>query len=187
MRRNSIGLLASLAIVLSCCGGAEDTPLLTGGGPDASVQDAATKDTGARADVTSDAPGVRDSGPMKSMVSCGMTSCTVPDQLCCRTGLFNAYMYTCQGQSDSCSGLKIPCDKAANCDSLGFPGQVCCAHITPQGVDSIADSVSCRPAGQCNLMNSSIILCDPKAPNSCPAGMMCTLSTGTIPGYYFCK
>lgn len=175
------------------CSGAEDSNIFAdapkdagSNNPDATVQDASSKDAaGDRMDMKDVRP---DMGPMKSYVSCGMNMCGVPEQLCCRGGQFMPYSYTCQSPGDPCVGLQIPCDKAANCDALGFPGQVCCAHYIPFGGNgTIADSVSCKPSNQCTQMQSSIILCDPKDQNPCPNGGQCVLSQGTIPGYYFCK
>jgi hypothetical protein len=183
--------------VLLACSGADQSNLIGPGGPgmDASSGSDATmnKDTGVsdtgQPVKDSDMPDVtmvKDAGPTKTQVSCGGNmNCSVPDQQCCRTGNLN-YSYSCQSSGDSCAGLVIPCDKAANCASLGQPNTVCCGHYVPYGQSTLVDMVSCKPIGQCTMQQSSIILCDPKDPNSCAVGT-CTLSMFTIPTYYFCK
>jgi len=183
----------ALSTALVCaCGGATDNPFLDSGNPtdssmsgDSSVQDGAN-DT-MKPDADANIPDVPiDTGPEKSSLYCGQAlMCSVPKEQCCRTGDFN-YQYQCQASGSQCNGLTIPCDKAKNCESLGMPNTVCCAHYVPNGQTTTVDMVSCKPVGQCTNMNASIILCDPNNVNSCPIGT-CTQSMITIPGYWFCK
>jgi hypothetical protein len=191
-----------LCLVLLCgCGGAEGSNLLGDGGSTStsdatsSADVAVAHDTGTGDDAQTgmdsgemkDAD-IKDTGPKGTPLYCGQSTCTVPDQECCRTGMLNAYSYTCQMPSAPCTnGLEIPCDKAANCASLGFPNMVCCGHYVPFGQNgSLVDKVSCQQASSCTQQQQSIILCDPKDLNACPIGM-CVQSMVTIQNYYFCR
>lgn len=174
------------------CGGAQDTSLFgsgrDAGGSDASSQDSSLQDATPPKDVQApqDVQPPPDSGPGKTQVHCGANlSCTVPDEECCRQGAFQ-YNYACETPG-SCIGLSIPCDRAQNCASLGFPGAVCCGHYSQQGRYVLVDQVQCTAAGQCTQQQSSTILCDPQDPNACPNPLTCQQSQVSIQGYFICR
>lgn len=128
----------------------------------------------------------KDSGPPTSTIHCGNASCTSPQETCCRS-FGTQYQCTAQNACGGLNTLSILCEKRQNCESLGMPGTVCCAHYTWNGQSGIADKISCTQLANCNQQTSSIVLCDPNDPSQCLQNQTCTLSQVTIPGYYFCK
>lgn len=184
-------------VCLAACGGTDANPLF--GGSDGSVQDTGNamdaiaaieggvKDAepvDARKDVV-DPP--KDSGPPTSSLACGNSSCTVPPEACCRTGVLNQYSYQCTNTPQTCTGLAIVCDKRQNCDTMGKPGSVCCGHYMFNGQSAIVNQVDCTQPANCTQQNNAIVLCDPNDSSQCLQGQTCVLSQTTIPGYYFCK
>jgi len=196
--RRALGTFAAAALgafTLVGCSGAEDTNLIgSGGGSDSGSpvdggvpSDSSITDTNPPKDVQPADVQPPDSGPPpKTPIYCGQSlTCSAPDQECCRQGFFQ-YTYACE-MPGQCVGMAIPCDRAQNCASLGMPGTVCCGHYSQQGMQTLVDSVECKPAGQCTQMQSSVIMCDPSDPNACPANTKCQLSQVSIPGYYICR
>jgi hypothetical protein len=183
------------ALGLAGCSGAEDTSLIGGGGG----KDGGSADTGSQGDSSvmdvqppkdvqvQDVQPPPDSGPPgKTSLYCGgNVTCTAPTEECCRQGFFQ-YTYACE-MPGQCVGMSIPCDRAQNCASLGMPGTVCCGHYSQQGMQTLVDAVSCKPAGQCTMQQQSVVLCDPNDPNACTGGLKCQLSQVSIPGYYICR
>jgi hypothetical protein len=145
---------------------------------DTSITDSSTPDTAADASDTSLGDSTLGDSGIGPTVACGMTKCAVPKEECCRTDASNGYAYMCTGLI--CAGLAIPCDDSRDC--INMPNTVCCGHY----VNAIINKVECTAAANCTQLQSGVVLCDPNDQNSCPTGT-CTLSTMTLPGYYFCK
>jgi hypothetical protein len=178
------------------CSGAQNTGL-QGPGSDASSNEdtGIASDTGAadtskpdgKSDMDAGMDVVQppiDSGPATSTIHCGNSSCTSPNETCCR----QQNNFNCTGQNGCGGGLSILCEKRQNCESLGLPGTVCCGHYSLNQLNqAIVDKIACTAPANCTQQLSSVVLCDPNDPSQCLQGQTCTLSTISIPGYYFCK
>jgi hypothetical protein len=180
------------------CGGAADSPLfahvpdeagsaLDGGGGntdartnagDSSFADAAKKDA---------QPLPVDSSVLDHGISCGGGECQVGTQECCRTEFTGGGVtFACVGRG-SCLGnnqIAIPCDDAADCTTLGQPGDVCCA-LAQQGA---VFQVACTSAQSCSIpAGANYILCDPNTPDACPTPRTCRSTTSATMPYTVCR
>jgi hypothetical protein len=197
--RRGFGSWALVCVACSVsCSGANVNPL-QGSGSDGSVEDTGNggSDTGVVDSSGMDVMALdagkdvveppKDSGPPKSSIGCGNSKCTSPDETCCRTGTFQQYVYQCTMPNGCNGGLSIVCDKRQNCESMGMPGTVCCGHYMFNGQSAVVNQVDCTQPSNCTQNNNAVVLCDPNDPTQCLQGQTCTLSTVTIPNYYFCK
>ena len=190
-----IGAVAALSFVLAACGDATDADLFgsppASGATDASSvpgRDGAAVDAGvdgARAnDAASADTSVPDTSVPAARVACGMQlSCNVPPDVCCRSIVNQQYQYTCTGSPSKCANpgdVVIACAQPKDCPNAG---DACCLDINQQNYPT---ATSCKPSAQCQTQIARP-LCDPNAPNICPNGWSCQLSSQTLPGYYFCR
>ena len=194
----------SASFLLAGCGGAADSDLLgtppDGNGADAGTDATATKDAGRDNNVPDTSPpppidATPDVAPPKSLIACGSAmnppkKCDALTELCCRTGTTSTYVYDCIADPKDCmnSGdVPFTCSNHENCVAQGLVGNVCCASIIGNGTGgSVAYDVSCTPTAKCTSGNSKLVVCNPNAPNPCPNGGSCKLSSLTLPSYYLC-
>ena len=195
-----IGAVAALSFVLAACGDATDADLFgsppASGATDASSvpgRDGAAVDAGvdgarandaASADTSVPDTSVPDTSVPAARVACGMQlSCNVPPDVCCRSIVNQQYQYTCTGSPSKCANpgdVVIACAQPKDCPNAG---DACCLDINQQNYPT---ATSCKPSAQCQTQIARP-LCDPNAPNICPNGWSCQLSSQTLPGYYFCR
>jgi hypothetical protein len=110
-------------------------------------------------------------------VSCGMTTCDAP-QFCCITVTNGDQMANCSTSPSDCStqgGTRLQCTSTAQCTG----GDVCCGQKMNS---SSYVEVSCQPS--CRNGNE-YIFCDPTAPDDCPSGTSCRMSS-ILPDYTVC-
>jgi hypothetical protein len=200
-----------VAVVLTGCGGAAQSDLLTPGGSDGGGgghRDVERPDGSDQADVTedhaADAPSDTthmmdtnppkdtappDTGPAHPPVYCGPsgTTCPVPGNECCVDTNTDPAAYECQATTSatSCSMMgRVPvfCDQTADC----APGFVCCGTKSSQyNYRVVACEKTCdSPYG------FKIVFCNPSAvPDICASvggGYTCQPST-LLPGYNICS
>ena len=192
--RFSLACLAGLLLV--ACGGSTDTDLFStppasnNQNPDASVTN---KDASSTPDSSEPGPdasiadtsmpdtNMPDTNPPGISIACGNSTCSNPPDVCCRSGGGGQYSYACVNDPNTnCANqgdVPIACTKEADCPNQG---DICCISLNNQNQPS---DVSCQPQNQC----FGGVACDPKAPNHCPNGLSCQISTLTLPGYYICK
>jgi hypothetical protein len=198
-----LAALAALALAVApACGGAASSDLFgsvstdggggqggpgSGGEGGSVFHDASSaNESGARdgglplADAT-----VVDSPRVDPGISCGSAECRVGADDCCRTAEAAGDSFRCvtRGACVQNNQLAIPCDDAADCATLGMPGTVCCA-VALQGT---VFQVVCKLPSDCPFTLGDFILCDPDAPDPCPAGGTCSPSGSTTVPYDYCK
>ncbi len=131
-----------------------------------------------------------DTGSSGAAVQCassaGGQTCSGGDHCCIgQPNPFSGGTYTCQSPTTPCNGVDLACSQTSDCRT----GEVCCASYSGAGGGGSAtvDSSACAAPSGCTAQTSHVILCDPSAPNVCPQGRSCQLSTYSLPGYYFCR
>lgn len=128
----------------------------------------------------------------KPVVACAAASCSLPSQVCCRSGPpTDLATFACAASVGDCvqpGDLPIPCDDARDCTALGHPGTVCCAQGTfdQNAQILIVSLVSCRSAGSCQG-EARRIICDSQAPGACTGSLTCKPSVSALPGYDLCQ
>ncbi|HEX7666573.1 MAG TPA: hypothetical protein VF407_18730 [Polyangiaceae bacterium] len=113
------------------------------------------------------------------------------DTVCCFSPEDKAGECVSGGADTNCPNdgeITIPCDDTADCDALGFSGDLCCVTVTGNGSGSaIASDVQCRPASDCKTSNNQTNLCDPNSTDPCPNGGACQISAVSVPNFYICR
>ena len=212
-RRGSVALAGPLALTavfgMVGCGGATASALLSDGGgvddarPDASADAPGQVDQGPAPDTSPPkdvvvpmevAPppidtGPPDTGPTLPPISCGGTTCSVPEGDCCfapNEGGGDG-TYSCQVPADAtgCSGdgnTPIECAGSADCPG----GEICCGTLNTE--DSGYVIVECTTS--CNPEEGQILFCGPGSTTdeaSCTAlGGTCGMSE-LLPGFTVCQ
>ena len=155
---------------------------------DASVPDVTIDQATPQPDASDAAPfdAADAAPPPMSPLSCGSATCNAYVEACCRTGVGTdaaAMSFKCVTDAADCKSnadLLVTCDRPANCEAQGHPGDVCCAWAP---VGQPAKSTGCAP--DCA---DATVLCDPGDDELCKAiGLSCGSSITTIVGFDLCK
>ncbi len=186
---------AILTLGLTACGGATETDLF--GIPPVTVDSGVVKDSGTDAKKDADVPDAPP--PATPIILCGppLTSpqakCDASKkEFCCRRGDAQPYKYGCETDETACADVNdvpIRCSTTQTCTGQGLIGSVCCGTlVASSGSGSVITNTSCVAPNTCVSGGSvgKAVLCDPNAPNNCPNGGTCKLSSQTMPGYYLC-
>jgi hypothetical protein len=148
-------------------GGGDDAPA---SGPDAEAAvDATANEASADAGV--------DSGHVARFVlGCGMTTCTIAGDVCCRDyGMTAPAGLSCARANDICplpGDLRFTCDDNDDCTVLGFPGSVCCGTLSSSGNIYFLGKTECSLAENC-VGPADVRLCDRNVSGQCPTGKPC--------------
>jgi len=148
-----VALLTAGAGFLAC--GGDDASSPNGSGNDGSADSTANGDSGSTGDTGSAADGGTQANPDPGKVTCGNTTCNVPEQFCCIHP--DASIQTCDdagpgvGPGTCGNGSQIYCDESADCPDAGVNDpQVCCVQLTvrpPRG--GMTYNNNCRAALSC--------------------------------------
>jgi len=188
------GVLASSAALAACASilGIDDGIPREDGGPGDATLDVVVGDSSGDAtpDVIADAaPDVPVDAPY-SPLSCGSGACNAVTQACCRTGVgsdASPYGYVCVNDGGACLGgsaVLVGCDRAANCEAQGKPGDICCANVP---INTKATAARCVAPSAC-AADAGTIVCGPGDDELCTAlSRKCLPSSVTIVGWDICR
>jgi len=198
-------LSIAIALIFAACGGTKAGDLFiyppdSGESGESGIEEIEAGGSDAQADAGRDTgaadSGHKDSGtkdveatdvqvqPPPADLSCTPTSgqtCDLRTEYCCRAPT----SYQCRPQGQSCTGLRVTCAEAADCEFRNpGGGEVCCGTVNGQ---SLVTSTACAPPDQCLTGDGKVVICNPSDSDPCPLEGQCGESTFTLEGFYICK